>query len=73
MTKDELHEAILLAHEQENQEALVEHYQRAYALELDTDPDASYFFLTNAYVFALDINHPDADSIGETLRQANRL
>jgi len=73
MTRDELHRALLLAHSEHNYDALVDLYQQAAAMDQHNDPKQSFFFLTHAYVFALDTNHEAADSIAEQLRAGGRL
>lgn len=78
MTKAELNSALLLAHElNSNSEdkalTLVSLYRQAYELSVNENTDAAYFYLTNAYVYALESDHVDVEQIANTLRQAGRL
>lgn len=65
-----LNEALLAAHETANKAALVDLY--AQAATLADSEDAEAFFLTNAYVFALDCGAPDADRLWSRLRDLGR-
>jgi len=74
----ELDTALLQAHEKaanhpSEARALVELYYQAYQLTLRDEEMAAYFYLTNAYVYALDTNHPQAVAIETLLKDANRL
>lgn len=53
-----LDQLLLSAHEAQDTGTLVDLYQQA-ASQAD-NPVAAGFYLTHAYVFALEINHPDA-------------
>ena len=66
-----LHQELLVAHADGDKHRLAELYERA-ADTADTDA-AKYFFLTQAYVFALDCGHKNVSSLGDLLRSANRL
>jgi len=77
-TLQELDAALLSAHEEAARDSacatlLVELYHQAYLLNLDDNPIAAYFYLTNAYVYALDTNHPQADNYQLILKAANRI
>lgn len=65
-----LDQALLEAHERSDKPALVSLYSRA-ADEAQTD-DAKYFYMTHAYIFALDIGHPDAQNLRKKLSSAGR-
>lgn len=52
---------LLAAHENQDKPALVGLYTRA-ARDAQSEDEAG-FFLTFAYVFALDCGHPDAESL----------
>lgn len=66
-----LDQELLAAHADGDKHRLAELYERA-ANTADTDA-AKYFFLTQAYVFALDCGHEKERSLGDLLRSANRL
>jgi hypothetical protein len=66
----DLHAELLLAHKRDDKAALVELYSQA-ALETD-DVDAKGFFLTHAYVFALETGHPNASGLRSQLAQMGR-
>ena len=66
----DLNDKLLAAHSAGNKLALVELYTMA-ADQSDTS-DAEGFFLTHAYVFALEINHPDAPILKARLVAAGR-
>lgn len=68
MTPEELHQAILDAHEDEDRHALVDLYtEAATRAEASGDIDATCFFLTQAYVFALEAGHEAAGSLRSRL------
>ncbi|MEM9138748.1 MAG: hypothetical protein AAGB15_02870 [Pseudomonadota bacterium] len=68
-----LEAAILAAHEAEDREALARLYGRAADLaEADGDIDACCFFLTYAYVFALQADTPEAPSLHARLMAYGR-
>lgn len=78
MTLLELNDALLIAHEKaaidiEQVSLLVDLYHQAYTLTLDDNPTAAYFYLTNAYVYALDADHWQADDLEKILIDAGRL
>lgn len=65
-----LDQQLLAAHDDNNLNLLVDLYQQAAAQA--SDDEAKYFYLTHAYIFALDINHPDAPALKSTLVSAGR-
>lgn len=60
-----LHAAMLAAHERNDSAELVRLYTQAADLAADTanDIDASCFFLTHAYIFALESGAPEAPTL----------
>ena len=52
---------LLAAHDASDTSALIQLYQQAADQAATTD--AACFYLTHAYVFALEANHPDVDRI----------
>jgi hypothetical protein len=56
---------LLRAHEAGDAAALVALYISA--AEATNDVDAAGFYLTHAYVFALEANHPDASALRQRL------
>jgi hypothetical protein len=61
MTRDELDHALLAAHDAEDTVALIRLYAMAGDLCEDTgDLDAACFYLTHAFVFALEAGAPEA-------------
>lgn len=60
-----LHDALLRAHERDDKPKLVELY--AQAAEAANQPIARQFFLTHAYVFALEIGSPRAELLRRIL------
>jgi len=69
----ELQEKLLRAHNENDLAQLVTLYQQIFDIYAEDNPDAAYFYLSNAYVFALDCNHHNADAIANSLRSAGRL
>ena len=65
-----LDQQLLAAHDDNDLNLLVDLYKQAAAQALDAE--AKYFYLTHAYIFALDINHPDAAALKSTLVSAGR-
>lgn len=61
---------LLAAHDQNDMPLLVDLYQQAAAQA--ADEEAKYFYLTHAYIFALDINHPDMAQLKADLIAAGR-
>ncbi|MEM6664237.1 MAG: hypothetical protein AAF666_18905 [Pseudomonadota bacterium] len=63
-SRAELDAALLDAHEREDKRALVTLYAEAADLvERDGDTDAACFYLTHAYVFALQCGAPEAGAL----------
>ena len=56
-----LHEAMLAAHEDHDSAALIRLYTQA--ADLANDVDAACFFLTHAYVFALEAGAPEVAAL----------
>ncbi|MEL6475965.1 MAG: hypothetical protein AAFR17_01455 [Pseudomonadota bacterium] len=69
-TRDDLDAALLAAHAAGDKPALVELYRRA--ADGSVSEDAACFYLTHAYVFALETDHPDADALHRRLKAAGR-
>ena len=61
---------LLVAHEANDRAALIALYQQA--AEQAQTVDAACFFLTQAYVFALEVNHPDTQAIRARLQAEGR-
>ena len=78
MDKKELNTALLKAHEDASNghnrtKRLAELYFKAYELTTTDDQNAGFFFLSNAYVYALESNHSSLKHIETTLIEAGRL
>lgn len=68
-----LEAAILNAHARDDTELLAELYQHAAGIKRDAgDMDACWFLTTHAYVFALEVGHPDAEALRKALKSAGR-
>ncbi len=67
---DDLHSRMLSAHEAQDRMALIKLY--AEAADSVNDVDASCFFLTHAYVFALEAGVPDAKALHARLKHHGR-
>ena len=68
-----LQAALLAAHEADDRPALVTLYREAAeAAEAAGEHDRACFFLTHAYVFALETAHPERRSLHERLKAAGR-
>lgn len=65
MDRDEIEAALLEAHASGNKAALSVLYARAADAEID--PEAQAFYLTQAYVFALDTGAPTAKVLHASL------
>jgi hypothetical protein len=65
-----LDEALLAAHAAGDAPAMMRLYARA--AELAATPDAAAFYLTHAYVFALETGDPDAPALHQQLVDAGR-
>ena len=71
--REELEAVLLAAHGRDDRRALAELYARAADLaEGDGDPDQACFFLTQAYIFALETAHPEAAALYGRLKRAGR-
>ncbi|QYX55442.1 hypothetical protein K1T73_10000 [Roseovarius sp. SCSIO 43702] len=70
MTPRSLHARLIAAHDPVNKPALVKLYTEA--ADTANNLDASCFFLTHAYVFALDAGHPDAPRLYARLKAHGR-
>ena len=57
----DLNDRLLAAHHADDKAALVSLYTQAAAAA--DGPDAAGFYLTHAYVFALELGHPDAPAL----------
>jgi hypothetical protein len=66
----DLHDRMLSAHEARDRIALIKLY--AEAADGMNDIDASCFFLTHAYVFALEAGSPEAKVLHARLKQHGR-
>ena len=78
MDLNQLDEALLEAHSKNKEShsnliSLVDLYRQAYELTVHNNETAGYFYLTHAYVYALDSDHEDVEAIEQLLRQAGRL
>lgn len=68
---DALHQHLLQAHERMDRTALIEGYITA--ADVQSDVDAACFFLTHAYVFALEAGDNRADLLRERLAGHGRI
>ena len=78
MTREELNEALLDAHkaaalDSDALHGLVDLYHQAFELNASDNPSAGFFYLTNAYVYALESDHKKADVLESLLRANGRL
>lgn len=66
-----LHAQLLAGHARHDQPALVTLYSQA----ADTTPDidAACFYLTHAYIFALELGHPDTPALHARLAAHGRV
>ena len=67
----ELNERLLDAHARDDRTALVDLYTQA--ADAENDVDAACFFLTHAFVFALEIGDARADDLRARLQVYNRI
>lgn len=68
MTRDELDHALLMAHDAEDATALIRLYTMAGDFcEEAEDLDAACFYLTHAFVFALEAGAPEAKALNARL------
>ncbi len=70
MAAEALDDRLLAAHAKQDKEALVGLYTDA--AEAAADPDAACFFLTHAYVFALELGDPRAAALHARLKARGR-
>ncbi len=66
-----LHHQLLSAHDRQDKHALVDLYTRA--ADETTHVDETCFFLTQAYVFALEVGHKKAEQLAKKLQGKGRL
>lgn len=62
---------VLAAHQAQDKAALVTLYTQA--ADSTKDTDAACFFLTYAYIYALEIGHPNAAGLAARLRGHGRI
>ena len=73
MDREALDRELLEAHANCDQEALVRLYTiAADERELARDVDAACFYLTHAFVFALESGHPEASNLNKRLADYGR-
>ncbi|MGB1234619.1 MAG: hypothetical protein ACPG5U_02670 [Planktomarina sp.] len=70
MTPDALNQAILDAHDRDDRNGLVRFY--GMAADQASDIDTMCFFLTQAYVFALEMEHDQTGDLLARLQQHRR-
>lgn len=72
-TRDRLDRALIAAHEARDGARLVALYTTAAdRAEVAGNVDAACFYLTHAYVFALETDHPDAATLHHRLKAEGR-
>jgi hypothetical protein len=67
---DDLDQRLLAAHDADDHKALVGLY--TLAADAASDLDAACFYLTHAYIYALEQNHRDADTLRARLKAYGR-
>jgi hypothetical protein len=67
----DLDDRLLAAHARDDRRALVMLY--AAAADQAGSVDAMCFFLTQAYVFGLEVNHPDVPALHARLKEHHRV
>lgn len=67
----DLNDRLLAAHDAGDRAALVDLY--AQAADSTDDIDAACFYLTHAYVFALELGHPDTGALHARLKHHDRV
>ncbi|WP_170576264.1 hypothetical protein [Ruegeria atlantica] len=73
MGKDELDRLLLEAHDRDDHAALIRYYTiAADDCEASQDIDATCFYLTHAFVFALEAGAPEADTLNARLAAHDR-
>ncbi|MEO0990255.1 MAG: hypothetical protein AAFX00_04805 [Pseudomonadota bacterium] len=70
MTAETLDKRLLRAHAEGDKAALVTLYQEA--AEAAPDETGRWFYMTHAYVFALEVAHPEASRLRDRLVAAGR-
>ena len=68
---DNLNDALLAAHALNDRIALVDLYTKA--ADATTHIDAACFYLTHAYVYALEIDHPAQSLLYDRLKAEGRI
>lgn len=68
---DDLQDRLLRAHAREDKAALIALYTEA--ADATDDVDAACFFLTHAYVFALDVGDPVSELLYQRLKAFDRV
>jgi len=68
--KEELEAQLLAAHEGDDRFALIRLYTQA--ADITNDVDAACFFLTYAYIFALEVGAPEATTLHTRLKAHGR-
>ena len=66
----DLQSRLLAAHERNDTNALVSLYREA--ADEANDSDAKGFYLTHAYIFALELGHPETATLHARLKAAGR-
>ncbi|WP_377506294.1 hypothetical protein [Octadecabacter sp. R77987] len=67
----DLDDRLLAAHARDDRRALVTLYGEAGSVT--NDIDASCFYLTHAYIYALEMGHPDTDALHARLAVHGRV
>ena len=67
---DDLDQRLLVAHDTDDHKALVGLY--TLAADAASDLDAACFYLTHAYIYALEQNPPDTDTLRARLKAYGR-
>lgn len=67
----DLNAIILAAHARDDRAALVGHY--TLAADQTNDVNTACFFLTYAYIYALELGHPDTDTLFARLDAHGRV
>lgn len=71
MTRDDLDRALLAAHARDDRTALIALYARA--SDMAAERTARAFYLTQAYVFALEAGTPEAERLRAGLQALNAI
>lgn len=67
----DLHARLLAAHAADDRRALVTLYEQA--ADAAADIDAACFYLTHAYIFALELGHPNTKTLHARLAHHGRV